>query len=54
LALSQRGVSRHGISEGRDVTIVEEEGERLGTRDHTTVLPVPQARDVWVERSMMR
>jgi hypothetical protein len=28
LVQSQRYVSRHGISEGRHVTIVEEEGER--------------------------
>jgi hypothetical protein len=40
LVLSQRHVSRHGISEGRHVTIVEEEGERPATRDSATVLTV--------------
>jgi hypothetical protein len=55
LVLSQLRVSRHEISEGRHVTIInEEEGERPATRDPTTVLPVPQARETLVEGSMKR
>jgi hypothetical protein len=52
LVLPQYYVSRHGISKGRHVTSFEEEGERPATRDPTTVLPVPQARDVLVVRSL--
>jgi hypothetical protein len=52
LVLPQHHVSRHGISEGRQLTSFEEEGERPATRDPTTVLPVPQARDVLVVRSL--
>lgn len=52
LVLSQRRVSRHGISEGRHVTIAEE--ERQATRDPTTVMPVPQVREMLVEGSMKR
>jgi hypothetical protein len=52
LVLPQRHVSRYGISEGRRVMIVEEEGERPATRDPTTVLPVPQARDMLVAGSL--
>jgi hypothetical protein len=53
LVLSQRHVSRHGISEGRHVTIVEE-GKRPAARDPAKVLPVPQAREALVEGSMKR
>ncbi|KAF7502721.1 hypothetical protein GJ744_005229 [Endocarpon pusillum] len=53
LVPSQRRVSRHGISEGRHVTIIDEE-ERPATRDPTTVMPVPQAREMLVEGSMKR
>jgi hypothetical protein len=51
---SQHHVSRYGISEGQHVTIVEEQGERLATWDPTSVLPVPQAREVLVEGSLKR
>ncbi|KAL9117138.1 MAG: hypothetical protein Q9187_006331 [Circinaria calcarea] len=44
LVLSQRRVSRHGIAEE----------ERPATRDPTTVMPVPQAREMLVEGSMKR
>jgi hypothetical protein len=47
--LSQRHVSRHGIPEGRYVTIVEEERGRPATRDPARMLPVPQAREALVE-----
>jgi hypothetical protein len=46
--------SRHGISEGRHVTIVEEEGARPLTRDAAMVLLVPQAREALVEGPMKR
>jgi hypothetical protein len=49
----QHHVSRHRISEGRHVTIAEEK-KRQATRDPTTVMPVPQAREVLVEGSMKR
>jgi hypothetical protein len=54
LVLSQRRVSRHGISEGRHVTIFEKEGARPPRRDAATLLPVPQAREMLVEGSMKR
>ncbi|ERF69035.1 hypothetical protein EPUS_08385 [Endocarpon pusillum Z07020] len=54
LVQSQRHVSRHRISEGRHVTIIEEEGARPLTRDAAMLLPVPQAREVLVEGSMKR
>jgi hypothetical protein len=54
LVQSQRHVSRHGISEGRHVTIVEEEGASPPTRDAATVLLVPQAREALVEGPMKR
>jgi hypothetical protein len=54
LVLSQRHVSRHGISEGRHVKIVEEEREKAGNSDPTIVLLVPQARKALVERSIKR
>jgi hypothetical protein len=49
-----RHLYRHGISEDRHVTIVEEKGERPATRDPTTVWLVPYARDVLVDGSMKR
>jgi hypothetical protein len=45
LVLLQRHANRHGISEGRNVTIVEEEGARPAMWDLVTVLPVPRARE---------
>jgi hypothetical protein len=41
----QRPFNRHGVFNGRHVTIVEEEGARPATRDLVTVLQVPQARE---------
>lgn len=43
LVLSQRHVSRHGMSEGRHVTIVERRGGSPAARVPTILLPVPQA-----------
>jgi hypothetical protein len=56
LIQSQRHVSRHGIFEGRHVTIIEEgeRGKRPMTRDPATVLPVPQAGEALVEGAMKR
>jgi hypothetical protein len=54
LVQSQRHISGHGISEGRQVTIVKEEGERPAARDPAKVLPVVQAREALVEGSMKR
>jgi hypothetical protein len=54
LVQSQRHVSRHGTSEGRHVTIVEEEGARPPTRNAATMIPVPQAREALVEGPMPR
>ena len=54
LVLSQRHVSRRGISEGRHVRIVEEEGERPADAGSRHGVASALAREALVNRPMKR